>query len=110
MEKKIIKPKQINTVPIRQHRNALGCKMVLNCDKAPGVPKAFLGFLLKKKKKMQSITDVFAFSLHGCPQTQTCSGGWGFQGKTMRHLTTSKGLNDILETNFTLGCSLKYKP
>lgn len=51
MEKKIIKPKQINTVPIRQHRNALGCKMVLNCDKAPGVPKAFLGFLFKKKKK-----------------------------------------------------------
>lgn len=49
--KKKKKPKQINTAPIRQHWNAFNGKMVLNCDKPPGVPKAFLGFLLKKKKK-----------------------------------------------------------
>lgn len=40
---------------------------------------------------------MFTFSLLRCPRLKLLW-GWGFQGKTMKHLTTSKGLNDILET------------
>lgn len=45
---KKLKLKQISTVPIQQHWNAFHDKKVLNCEEAPGVPKAFLGFLKKK--------------------------------------------------------------
>lgn len=82
MEKKIIKPKQINTVPIRQHRNALGCKMVLNCDKAPGVPKAFLGFLFKKKKKKCSQSQTcLLFLCTVAPRLRLALGAGGFKAK-----------------------------
>lgn len=77
MEKKIIKPKQINTV-----RNALGCKMVLNCDKAPGVPKAFLGFLFKKKKKKCSQSQTcLLFLCTVAPRLRLALGAGGFKAK-----------------------------
>lgn len=37
------------------------------------------------------------FLCPACPRLRLLW-GWGFQGKTIKHLTTSKGLNDILET------------